>query len=75
MLYFYFCHCGFVYVIVIVVFIWHGGRRRDLMGLGSVKGYEGVCWDDVFPFLLFMYDLLLIRLVIKNILASIQCSF
>ena len=33
------------------------------MGLGSAKGYEGVCWDDVF---LFMYDLFLLRLLIKK---------
>jgi len=53
------------------------------MGVGSAKRYEGVCWDDAF---LFMYDLFLLRLLIKkfvpaktfdkkNILTSIQCSF
>ena len=33
------------------------------MGVGSAKRYEGVCWDDVF---LFMYDLFLLRLLIKK---------
>ena len=34
------------------------------MGVGSAKRYEGVCWDDAF---LFMYDLFLLRLLIKNL--------